>query len=297
MRRGLLATVVCVGLVLAAPVAAGAANVSVVSGPGPFPDPEGRGVSIQETLRYDAAPGETNLVDIADAGQRTVSGASGAYTVYSYQVSDPSANLTAGSGCTAADAHDLTCDLGEALPESADPAYSSIVRVVRVALGDGNDDLGVQSDVTLSVTADGGPGNDLITCIEFEGSGCTLRGGDGNDELEGSDHSWRGPGNDTISGGAGDDRLDGVGGNDRLSGGAGNDELRGNDGNDRLDGGAGNDLLIGGAGRDAMLGGAGRDRLLAADGEHDRLNGGAGHDSGLWDCCRWDQVRSVETRH
>jgi Ca2+-binding RTX toxin-like protein len=84
----------------------------------------------------------------------------------------------------------------------------------------------------------------------------SLRGGDGNDILNGGagDDNLSGQaGNDTVSGGAGDDGVRGSIGNDILDGGAGNDALFGEDGNDILDGGAGNDFLSGGVGDDTYI--------------------------------------------
>ena len=126
----------------------------------------------------------------------------------------------------------------------------------------------------------GGAGND------------TLSGLAGNDYLEGN------AGADQLNGNAGDDELHGGDGNDGgnnhgLNGGAGDDALYGEAGNDTLDGGADRDLLVGGLGQDHLLGGDGFDNLygdnryydeelgryvLVADGESDRLEGGAGDD-------------------
>ncbi len=79
---------------------------------------------------------------------------------------------------------------------------------------------------TVSVTADGGDGHDL------------LAGAAGSDLLSGAD------GYDTLTGGDGADILDG---------GAGIDDLSGGDGNDRIAGGIGNDMLAGGSGKDSFL--------------------------------------------
>jgi Ca2+-binding RTX toxin-like protein len=84
-------------------------------------------------------------------------------------------------------------------------------------LGEGNDVLVVDANVTADITA---------------------HGGGGNDHLDG------GAGNDVLAGGLGNDWLDG---------GRGNDLLRGGRGNDVLIGGPGFDLKIGGPGRDWIL--------------------------------------------
>jgi len=87
---------------------------------------------------------------------------------------------------------------------------------MRLELGDGNDRSYVSSDVTVAVTAYGGPGNDHL---------------DGNNAVN------------TFFGEAGDDVLNGSGGDDVLDGGDGNDTIDGYSGADRIAGGAGDDLL------------------------------------------------------
>jgi Ca2+-binding RTX toxin-like protein len=90
----------------------------------------------------------------------------------------------------------------------------------------------------------------------------------------------------TIRGGIGDDRLDGRdgddvllagGGDDELIGAAGNDDVNGGDGDDTLSGGSGNDTLTGGNGIDSLTGGSGTDLLDAGLGG-DFMNGGSGND-------------------
>ena len=78
----------------------------------------------------------------------------------------------------------------------------------------GNDDIQCQKVDEMSVTVDGGAGND------------TIQGGDANENLSGGD------GNDSINGGAGDDRLYGGAGRDSLDGGLGADVLYGDSGRD-----------------------------------------------------------------
>jgi uncharacterized delta-60 repeat protein len=68
-----------------------------------------------------------------------------------------------------------------------------------------------------------------------------------------------------------------------LCGGRGNDVLTGGDGDDRLYGDDGDDTLVGGAGKDVLSGGRGDDVLNSADGERDRLSGGAGSDHAMVD--------------
>jgi Ca2+-binding RTX toxin-like protein len=161
----------------------------------------------------------------------------------------------------------------------------------------------------VSVTFDGGPGNDTLTYTG--GNPVTLMGGDGNDTLLG------GQGFADLQGGAGDDvmksrsvpsvgsttvdyadhstavtvTLDGIendgstGEHDRLLGdiggiigGSGNDFLTSRaDGGD-LSGGPGNDTLTGMTGADNLHGDDGDDLLDAGAGS-DGLDGGAGSDT------------------
>jgi Ca2+-binding RTX toxin-like protein len=93
-------------------------------------------------------------------------------------------------------------------------------------LGNGNDTLVVDSNVTANITAHGGGGDDVMI------------------------------------GGAGNDHFDGGKGNDILAGRGGNDWLSGGKGNDVLLGGKGNDLLVGGQGFDWLSGGKGNDFIL-----------------------------------
>jgi len=129
---------------------------------------------------------------------------------------------------------------------------------VYVYLKDRNDS--VVNNTGLSMTADGGMGND------------TLTGGSRSDTLRGAE------GDDVLSGLAGNDTLDGYTGNDMLAGGDGNDNLVGWWGNDTLYGGNGDDTLQGLDGNDKEYGGAGADSLFGGKGA-DRLEGGAGNDA------------------
>ena len=81
------------------------------------------------------------------------------------------------------------------------------------------------------------------------GSGSTVDGGAGDDELTGT------PGPDEITGGEGDDTLIGAQGDDTLNGGLGSDELQGNAGDDEIFGESGTDSLSGGEGDDILAGG------------------------------------------
>ncbi|MBQ16704.1 MAG: hypothetical protein CMJ65_06220 [Planctomycetaceae bacterium] len=150
----------------------------------------------------------------------------------------------------------------------------------------GDDLVEISGSVMTSVMVRGGEGDDVI------------EGGSGNDRLfgeDGDDNISGGRGHDWIFGGAGADYLNGNGdsdlivgndGDDTMRGESGNDILLGNDGDDRLFGDSGNDWMFGGNGRDMMTGGFGNDFLqggngndfLAGNSGRDHLDGGHGND-------------------
>ena len=108
-----------------------------------------------------------------------------------------------------------------------------------------------------------------------EAQGETIHGGNGADQIIGSDQ------NDTIYGGFSVNDLRDViyagKGNDYVDGGYGNDAIYGGDGDDILLGGFGSDLLAGQNGNDVITGSALSDLIFGNDGD-DFLNGGFGHD-------------------
>lgn len=79
----------------------------------------------------------------------------------------------------------------------------------------------------------------------------------------------------TVRGGAGNDELNGDSGANRLYGDAGNDVLYGSDGDDYVDGGAGTDQIFGDS---AYLEAGGADTLVSRDGERDEVTCGVGYD-------------------
>ncbi len=142
-----------------------------------------------------------------------------------------------------------------------------------------------------SLTAYGGPGDDLISGKDGDN---ILLGGPGND------HIWGRNGNDRIEGGEGDDRIESGDGEDVVRGGEGDDWINAvynEAGDDIYDsvyvfvdfsiyiyagllaayGGPGDDLIGGKDGDDILVGGPGNDRILGWNG-NDRLEGGAGDD-------------------
>ncbi|MEX0643544.1 MAG: PKD domain-containing protein [Pirellulales bacterium] len=127
----------------------------------------------------------------------------------------------------------------------------SAITDIQVRTRGGNDIVVTTSNVTKTMTIDGGNGNDLLT------------GGGGHNLIIG------GSGNDILFGAAGDDILLGGTGNDDLFGGSGNDVLVGGDGNDMLSGGAGRDVLIGSQNDDYLNGGTDEDVLIGGVTIHD----------------------------
>jgi Ca2+-binding RTX toxin-like protein len=144
--------------------------------------------------------------------------------------SNSAAPLTAGAGCVQVSATEVTC-------------FASGPRIVTADLGDGDDHLGHHFGAVL---------------------GSFIRGGDGNDDIDGADSA------DSIDGGAGNDLLQGASNDDVLNGGPGNDVFLTNHletGNDTKNGGDGNDRIIGtrDPGNDVYIGGAGADLLDFSD--------------------------------
>jgi Ca2+-binding RTX toxin-like protein len=141
-------------------------------------------------------------------------------------------------------------------------------------LGAGDDSATVGAVANGGALSTGGDGND-----ELHGGplGDVLDGGPGNDVVDGGD------GNDELHGGDGVDTMDGGAGADALMGGAGDDNEHGGEDNDTLDGGAapgcvesgGGDQLSGDGGDDALCGGAGP----SSGNDNDAISGGAGEDT------------------
>ena len=284
MRYALLLVIL---LALASPSIAAAGTATLLTEPTP-------------TLAYTAAPGERNAIAVR------VEAVIGSTSVV---LGDSGAPVIAGSGCATIDPNTVRCSVGLGLP------------AIAIDAGDGDDTLAA-TEANINMTAFGGEGADRLT-----GAG-TLSGGPGNDVLTGVDFSPCSKGDycgETLIGGPGDDVLHGGGGNDALIGDAGNDLLDGGPGGDTASyaattsavqvdlaagtadgaggerdrltgvenviGGAGDDrllgddapnLLVGGAGDDRVDGRGGNDRLgpdTGRDGGADVLRGGAGDDT------------------
>jgi Ca2+-binding RTX toxin-like protein len=174
------------------------------------------------------------------------------------------------------------------------PNFANVSKIVADG-GAGNDTITVDAAVTVPVELRGGDGNDTLqggngAALLLGGAGhdhliatahgAMLDGEEGNDTLQGgaqADTLQGGAGNDSLRGGGGADQLEGGAGDDTLFGEAGTDKLVGDDGQNLLDGGDEADTLVGGDGRDTLRGGAGNDTLQGG-GEADLLFGDAGND-------------------
>lgn len=178
-------------------------------------------------FEFVAAPGERNRVTVTREDD-------GAFVIH-----DAGAPLTAIQRCTSIDANTVRCrPLG----------FSG-----SVALGDGDDELIART----SVSADGGPGDDVLHAEGAGGrvGGAYFSGGDGDDRL-------------TLAGEVAYASLFGNGGDDLLDISAGTRDgssLNGNDGADRLVGSPHDETFLPGPGPDTVEGGAGRDRFLHID--------------------------------
>jgi hypothetical protein len=148
MRIALLALVTLALL----PAAAHAATVKVVI------EPPDRGP--WAGIDYRAAPGETNHLEFFEVNDTTV------------RVVDPGAVITPGVGCTATNAHTVTCTTAGFANEGL--IFSNVI------LGDMND---TANSHETGLTADGGPGDDRLESSSLVNG--TLNGGGGHDVLLG----------------------------------------------------------------------------------------------------------------
>jgi Ca2+-binding RTX toxin-like protein len=246
-------------------------------------------------IAYDAAPGESNDLDIRRDGTAIV------FTERAAAITDFP------PFCTARAPGVVACDstlpfflprVEALLADGNDRITVDLPWSTNVDAGEGNDSLAL----TISSPVTGGPGGDVIV----EGTGgpgddvliaagqLIARGGSGNDQLTAAapDALTAGEaGDDTLTGSPGRDNLQGGEGRDAVQAGDGDDsiladsEFGGDDadtidagpGNDRVFAGGGDDTASGGPGNDLMSGEAGNDRLAGDDGD-DRLDGGAGND-------------------
>jgi Ca2+-binding RTX toxin-like protein len=127
------------------------------------------------------------------------------------------------------------------------------LREIHLRLHGGDDVLKVQPQVTHSIHAYGGDGDDRI----LAGAGSDwLIGGMGNDFIAGRgnrDYIEGNDGDDTLLGGTDNDTLLGLVGNDKLASGPGRDIVDGGDGADIVDGGQDDDMVYSGRGADRIV--------------------------------------------
>lgn len=271
MIRRVLA--VSVSLLLIAAQPASAAEVSVLGG---------------ETLEFNAAPSETNLVSMSLSGARNN---------WKVTIADYGAPIEAGSGCELdgalavcsyesrqpgevqaglADGADSFDGSGLDDPDPHQPVYPA-----EVDGGTGADEITIG---TLYSCADGGEGDDTITMLGHPPKAeiferCFTTAGPGGDEIIGSSVY------DAIGGGPGADLVRGRGGNDILSGGSAESGV------DSVLGGGGNDSFYNsGLGSETLMGGPGKDFLHAYSvGLHrgdTAFTGGSGRDTASYLCGR-----------
>ena len=158
-------------------------------------------------------------------------------------------------------------------------------------LAGGNDVLRISGSGSLSGTADGGEGSDLLDYSDYsdysasgvvvdlstgQASAINLGAAEGlvaNDLGFSSFENVTGTSaNDQIVGDGGANLLLGGAGNDSLDGGAGSDTLNGGSGDDLVEGGTGDDLIIASWGNDTIRGSGGATGSLNPSGEVDRVS-------------------------
>ncbi len=155
-------------------------------------------------------------------------------------------------------------------------------------LAAGDDVLRITGSGSLSGTADGGAGIDLLDYSAYTASGVEvdLASGkataiDGNaaaglvassPDANSFENVTGSSGDDKIVGDSGANLLLGGGGNDSLDGGSGSDTLNGGSGDDLIEGGSGNDLIIASLGDDTIRGSGGATGSLTPSGEVDRVS-------------------------
>lgn len=252
-------------------------------------------------LRFDAARGEANNVDLRDGGGQTT-------------VTDSGSVIHAGAGCTQVTPHEASCplppgfagqDVAMTLADRNDVAHAFKVSFGHIAIdgGAGNDTI---SDAPQSgADVDGGLGDDTITVHPNFGGSVDVHGGLGRDSITAGSASGTvdgGPGDDVITltnfvnpsvsaayGGLGDDTItadqatnmgliDGGLGDDRIStgplalvaqltGGLGDDRIVSQNGTSTISGGLGRDFIDGGDEGDTIDCGFGIDRYVEYAGD------------------------------
>jgi Ca2+-binding RTX toxin-like protein len=229
------------------------------------------------TLRFDAARGEANNVDLRDSGAQTT-------------VTDSGSIIEVGNGCTQVTPHEASCTLPG--PFGAQD--------VAMTLGDRNDAARAFKLGDGSIAIDGGAGNDTIS--DSPQSGADVDGGLGDDTI--TVHPNFG-GSVDVHGGLGRDTITALAASGTVDGGLGDDDITltnfvepspgasaafGGLGDDTItaDGGTAMGLIDGGLGDDristrefalvaTIRGGLGDDRIVSQNGTS-TINGGFGRD-------------------
>jgi hypothetical protein len=233
------------------------------------------------TLRFDAARGEANNVDLSDSGGQTT-------------VTDSGSIIQAGNGCAQVSPHEATCtlpggfgaqDVAMTLGDRNDAASAFKLGNGSIAIdggtgvdtisdspqsgadvdgGAGDDNITVHPNFGGDVDVHGGLGSDTIAAIAASG---TVDGGIGDDDITLTNFVEPSPGASAAYGGLGDDTItadsgtamgliDGGLGDDRISTGefAFVAEIRGGFGDDRIVSQNGTSTISGGFGRDFIDG-------------------------------------------
>lgn len=118
---------------------------------------------------------------------------------------------------------------------------------------------GVKVNLQNQTVSGGSAEGDKITSIE------EAVGSNHDDVIIGSEGN-----NGWLRGGDGDDLIEGLGGNDRIIGDAGDDVIKGGSGKDHIRAGIGDDVVDGGTGKDWIQAGAGADVIDGGEG-NDRI--------------------------
>ena len=226
-------------------------------------------------LRFDAAKGETNNVDLRDGGGQTT-------------VTDSGSIIHAGNGCSQVTPHEASCplpggfgdqDVVMTLADRNDVARASKLLFGRIAVdgGAGNDTIGDFPQSGADV--DGGLGDDTITVRPNFGGSVDVHGGLGRDSITATAASG------TVDGGLGDDDITLTNFvNPAVSaayGGLGDDTITADQATDMglIDGGLGDDRISTGplAVVAQLTGGFGDDRIVSQHGTS-TISGGFGRD-------------------
>ncbi|HEX6619966.1 MAG TPA: hypothetical protein VF024_09930 [Solirubrobacteraceae bacterium] len=252
-------------------------------------------------LRFDAAKGEANNVDLRDGGGQTT-------------VTDSGSIIHAGNGCTQVTPHEASCplpggfgdqDVVMTLADRNDVARAFKLSFGHIAVDGGAGDDTIGDFPQSGADVDGGLGDDTITVRPNFGGAVDVHGGLGRDSITATAASGTvdgGVGDDDIAltnfvnpavsaayGGLGDDTItadqatnmgliDGGLGDDRIStgllavvaqltGGFGEDRIVSQNGTSTINGGFGRDFIDGGDEGDTIDCGAGLDRFVEYAGD------------------------------